>query len=111
MQPIGRGLGEAQQQRPSAGRGHALQFGLPHNFRGVRVSHDEARRQRRLVGRRALRDGEIEPVAASGIVAPLAIGAKVGGAGLDFDDQHLAVLIDRRDVGAAAACQRKLGQA
>jgi hypothetical protein len=37
MQPVGGGQREAQQQRPPAGWGHAVQFGLPHDFRAIGV--------------------------------------------------------------------------
>ena len=43
MQPVGGGQGKAQQQRPPARRGHALQFGFPHDLRAIGVGHDEAR--------------------------------------------------------------------
>jgi PEP-CTERM motif len=43
MQPVGRGLGEAQQKRPAAGRGHALELGLAHDFGAEGVGDDEAR--------------------------------------------------------------------
>ena len=77
MQTVGGGLGKAQQQRPPAGWGHALQFGLPHDFRAIGVGHEETRLLGYQIGRRLLRDGEIEPVATGGLVAPLSVGAKI----------------------------------
>ena len=68
-----------------------LQFGFAHNLGAIGVRHDETRLEGHQVGRRMLRNGEIEPVAAGGIVAPLAVGAKVRRRRLDLDDQHLAV--------------------
>src|SRR6202020_1554603 len=58
-----------------------------------------------------LRNGEIEPVAAGGIIAPLAVGAKVRWRRLDLDDDHVAVAIDRRDIGAPSVRQSELGYA
>jgi len=99
MQPVRGGLGEAQQERPAARGRHSLKLGLAHDFGAVRIGGDEVRLERHPDGGRPLRNGEIEPVAAGGIVAPLAVGAKVRR--LDLDDRRLAVAIDRRDVGAA----------
>jgi monofunctional glycosyltransferase len=107
VQPVGGGLGEARQERAAAGRGHSPQFGFPHDFRAIAVGDDKARVQGHQVGGRPLRDGEIEPVAAGGIVTPLAVGAKVRGARLDLDDQHFALAIDRRDIGAAPIIARR----
>ncbi len=111
MQPIGGGLGEAQQQRAPAWRRHPLGLGFPQDFRAIRIGDDEAGLDRHQLRRRPLGNGEVEPVAASDIVAPLAVGAKVRGRGLDFHDQHLALAIDGRDVGAAPVSQLELGQA
>src|ERR1700721_1607503 len=57
------------------------------------------------------RNGEIEPVAAGGVVAPLAVGAKVRWRRLDLDDDHFAIVIDRRDISAPTVRQSELGHA
>ncbi len=44
-----------------------------------------------------------------GVVAPFAVGAKVGDRGFDLDDQQRAVAAERDDVGAAAVEQRQFG--
>ena len=83
-------------QRAPAWRRHPLELGFAQDFRAIRIGDDEAGLDRHELAPASLGNGEIEPVAASDIVAPFAVGAKVGGRGLDLDDQHLALAIDGR---------------
>jgi hypothetical protein len=48
VQPVGGGLGKAQQERTASGGHHALQFGFVHDLRALRVGDDEARLEGQL---------------------------------------------------------------
>jgi hypothetical protein len=84
-------LREAKQEPPSARRSHAPEIGLAQDFCAVRIGDDEAGLRRRHLDRRRIGNGEIEPVAASGVGAPFAVGPEIGRRGFDLDDQDLAL--------------------
>ncbi len=74
------------------------------------IGNDQAAFTRQDVLREIGGDAEKEAIAEIAVIPPFAVGREIGATALDFDDDDLALLVDRHQIGAATIGQGELAQ-
>ena len=78
MQAVGGGLRESQQDGAPGRRAEALRLRLAQDFRAIGIGDDQAGVGRHDFSGYIGGNREIQAIAMGGVVAPFAIGAKIG---------------------------------
>ena len=79
--------------------------------RAERIRHHQATFFGDQTRRKIVRHGEIKPVRELSVGGPFAVGAEIGHRALDLDDDEVAGLAERENVGAPAVGEREFDQA
>jgi hypothetical protein len=110
-QPGGGYPGKAQGHGPAPPRGKRGGSAFAQYRRAKRIRHHQATILRDQRGRKPARHGETQAVGKFAIVRPFVVGAKIGDRTLDFDDNQVAALAERQNIGAAAVGEREFDEA
>jgi len=101
---------EPQGQRLAPGRWQPLRDTVAQHGRAEPVCHDQATFFGDQKPRKVARNREKKPVGKFFVTGPFTIGPEVGHRAFDLDDDEVAGLAEREDVGTASICEREFEQ-